>query len=79
MVHKSGRLARSAGTSPKIMPVRKVSASVNERIRKSGLALISNGFPSAGTSASNPRVMPIASSTPAAPPANDSTMLSTSS
>src|ERR1035438_9240860 len=39
---------------------------------------MSNGFPSVGTSASNPRVMATAKRTPATPPAIDNTILSTS-
>ena len=77
-VHRSARLARSAGTKPKTRPVRTVMPSVNSKMRASGAGRMSSGFPSTGTSASNPRVMAKASAMPAAPPASDSTMLSTS-
>ena len=48
VVHGSGRLARSAGSRPKTIPVTKVRPSVNARIRRSGCARISSGFPSEG-------------------------------
>ena len=38
VVHGSGRLARRAGSNPKITPVANVKPSVNARIRTSGAA-----------------------------------------
>ena len=75
----SGLLARSAGSNPNTTPVSSVIASVNDKMRRSGVGATSNGAPSTGSSASSPRVRPIDSTTPTAPPANDSTRLSASS
>ncbi len=78
-VHKSARLARSAGTNPNTSPVRSVTPSVKSKIRPSGVGEISSGFPSAGTNPSKPFVMPYASAIPTTPPSSESTMLSTRS
>ena len=43
VLHTSGRLARSAGSRPKTMPVRNVTARVNSRMRASGSGWISSG------------------------------------
>ena len=48
-------------------------------MRRSGVALISSGWPSDGTNASSARVSATARPTPTTPPTNDSTRLSTSS
>jgi hypothetical protein len=43
VVQGSGRLARSAGSNPKTMPVTNVRPNVKASIRASGYALISSG------------------------------------
>ena len=79
VVHGSGRLERSAGTRPNTIPVVSVRTSVKPRMRASGHGAMRSGAPSVGMYASRPRVSAIESSTPARPPKNDSTRLSTSS